>query len=99
MVGPILGPTLGGWLTDNYNWRWVFFINLPVGILALPRHAALHARDASARGASFDLFGFAHARRSRIGALQLMLDRGEQLDWFGSAEIIDRGGGRRRSPF
>ena len=45
MVGPIIGPTLGGWLTDNYNWRWVFYINLPVGVLAAARHPDLHPRN------------------------------------------------------
>ena len=47
-IGPILGPALGGWLTENYNWRWVFYINVPFGILCLPRHPQLHAGDAAA---------------------------------------------------
>jgi DHA2 family multidrug resistance protein len=87
MVGPILGPTLGGYLTDVYNWRWVFFINLPFGLLAI---AGLWfflketRRDAELR---FDWTGFA-ALSLGIGALQLMLDRGEQNDWFGSTEIV-----------
>ena len=78
MVGPILGPTLGGWLTDNYNWRWVFYINLPIGILAFARHSGFRARDAARATASrFDFFGFALLSLG-VGALQLMLDRGEQ---------------------
>ena len=87
MVGPILGPTLGGWLTDHYNWRWVFFINLPIGILAfLGIISYLHetARNPHSR---LDWFGFAMLSLA-IGATQMMLDRGEQLDWFGSTEII-----------
>jgi MFS transporter, DHA2 family, multidrug resistance protein len=87
MVGPILGPTLGGYLTDAYDWRWVFLINVPFGILAsigltlfmreTPRHAGLR----------FDWTGFA-ALSIGLGALQLMLDRGEQQDWFHSTEIV-----------
>jgi DHA2 family multidrug resistance protein len=87
MVGPILGPTLGGYLTDVYSWRWVFYINLPFGILAIGglwlfledtgRNSELH----------FDWTGFAVLSLG-LGALQLMLDRGEQKDWFGSTEIV-----------
>jgi len=85
MIGPIAGPVLGGWLTDAYNWRWVFLINLPVGALA----ALLMARCMPAIPKStrrFDLFGFALLAIALAG-LQLMLDRGEQLDWFSSWEI------------
>ena len=87
MVGPILGPTLGGYLTDIYNWRWVFYINLPFGLLAMAglwlfMQDAGH--DAKLR---FDWTGFAVLSLC-LGAFQLMLDRGEQLDWFGSAEIV-----------
>jgi MFS transporter, DHA2 family, multidrug resistance protein len=86
MVGPVLGPTLGGWLTDSYNWRWVFFINVPVGAFAFFGVSTfLPSRD-PARKTRFDLFGFATLALA-IGALQAMLDRGEQLDWFGSLEI------------
>ncbi|PTB22251.1 EmrB/QacA family drug resistance transporter [Trinickia symbiotica] len=87
MVGPILGPTLGGWLTDSYSWRWVFFINLPIGIMALAGIAAFLPARAPRRGVTFDAFGFATLALA-IGALQAMLDRGEQLDWFGSKEIV-----------
>jgi len=85
MIGPIAGPVLGGWLTDAYNWRWVFLINLPVGALA----ALLMARCMPAIPKSrrrFDLFGFALLAVALAG-LQLMLDRGVQLDWFASWEI------------
>jgi DHA2 family multidrug resistance protein len=86
ILGPIIGPALGGWLTDNYNWRWVFYINVPfgilsaVGILLFIRNARHGQRDA------FDWFGFATLSLA-IGALQMMLDRGELKDWFGSTEI------------
>lgn len=87
MVGPILGPTLGGYLTDAYNWRWVFFINVPFGILA-GLGLTLFMRDTSrAQALKFDWTGFA-VLSIGLGALQLMLDRGEQLDWFHSTEIV-----------
>jgi MFS transporter, DHA2 family, multidrug resistance protein len=85
MIGPILGPTLGGWLTDSYNWRWVFFINVPVGALAFYGiWKYIHAVPA-ARKMRFDMFGFATLSLA-IGALQMLLDRGEQNDWFASRE-------------
>jgi DHA2 family multidrug resistance protein len=87
MVAPILGPTLGGWLTDNYNWRWVFYINLPVGILAFIGILAFVEESRRDRRAPFDLFGFAFLSLA-VGALQICLDRGEQKDWFGSSEIV-----------
>jgi DHA2 family multidrug resistance protein len=83
-VGPILGPSLGGWLTENYNWRWVFYINVPFGVLSylgilsfMPETRRHHSR--------FDFFGFI-ALSIAIGALQLMLDRGQLNDWFHSTE-------------
>lgn len=85
MVGPIIGPTLGGWLTEVANWRWVFFINLPVGLLALAGCAAYLPR-AAARPRGFDLFGFAMLSLG-VGALQMMLDRGAEVDWFQATEI------------
>jgi DHA2 family multidrug resistance protein len=85
MVGPIIGPTLGGWLTESFNWRWVFFINLPVGIIAFLGCAAyLPAIARRLRG--FDFFGFAMLSLG-VGALQLMLDRGGEVDWFSAIEI------------
>ncbi|MCX5480860.1 DHA2 family efflux MFS transporter permease subunit [Kaistia geumhonensis] len=86
MVGPIIGPTLGGWLTDSFNWRWVFFINLPVGIVAF-LGIFFFMREGPIRLRKFDFFGFAFLSLG-IGALQMMLDRGEQLDWFSSTEIL-----------
>jgi MFS transporter, DHA2 family, multidrug resistance protein len=86
MVGPVLGPVLGGWLTENYTWRWVFYINLPIGALTfLGIIAFLPETDQNAR-AKLDWFGFGTLSLA-IGALQVLLDRGEQLDWFGSGEI------------
>jgi MFS transporter, DHA2 family, multidrug resistance protein len=87
MLGPIMGPTLGAWLTDNYSWHWVFFINLPIGILTVLSLAAFMPETARATERRFDWFGFL-ALAVAIGALQLMLDRGEQLGWFDSPEIM-----------
>jgi DHA2 family multidrug resistance protein len=86
MVGPILGPTLGGWLTESYNWRWVFYINLPVGVLTFLGLSAYLAESRASK-LPFDWFGFATLSLA-IGSFQMMLDRGEQLDWFSSTEII-----------
>jgi DHA2 family multidrug resistance protein len=86
-VGPILGPTLGGWLTDQYNWRWVFYINVPFGILALFGLLTFLSESPRNRYARFDWFGFGMLSLA-VGAFQMMLDRGELLDWFGSSEII-----------
>jgi DHA2 family multidrug resistance protein len=86
MVGPILGPVLGGWLTENYSWRYVFYINLPIGILAFLGIRAF-LTETPRQSAKLDWFGFGTLSLG-IGALQVMLDRGEQLDWFSSGEII-----------
>ena len=85
MIGPILGPTLGGWLTDAYDWRWVFFINLPIGALAfLGIRRYIHpARPRRSMG--FDGFGFAMLTLA-IGSLQMLLDRGQENDWLASIE-------------
>jgi len=87
MVGPILGPTLGGYLTDVYNWRWVFYINVPFGIAAVTG-IWLFLRDTHRdETLRFDWTGFA-VLGVGLGAFQLMLDRGTSQDWFGSTEII-----------
>lgn len=87
LVGQILGPTLGGWLTDEFSWTWVFLINVPIGVAAF----ALTAIFLPARGERnirpFDWFGYT-ALAFGIAALQLMLDRGDHLDWFASTEIV-----------
>jgi DHA2 family multidrug resistance protein len=85
MVGPILGPMMGGWLTENFDWRWVFFINLPVGMFAL-WGIVRYLPESRPRSERLDIFGFV-ALTIAIGALQLFLDRGELLDWFDSWEI------------
>nr|WP_321242235.1 DHA2 family efflux MFS transporter permease subunit [uncultured Tolumonas sp.] len=90
MVGPILGPTLGGYLTEFYNWRWVFFINLPVGILALIGIWLFVPETKPNKTIRFDGLGFGLLAIA-IGALQMFLDRGESKDWFTSTEIIIEG--------
>jgi DHA2 family multidrug resistance protein len=84
-LGPIVGPALGGWLTENYNWRWVFYINVPVGTLAFLGIASFLPK-APLRKSRFDFFGFT-ALSVAIGAFQILLDRGQLKDWFGSTEI------------
>ncbi len=86
MVGPILGPALGGWLTDHFDWRWVFYINLPVGILAFLGIATFIPDRRNDSHPRFDFFGFATLSLG-VGALQMMLDRGELKGWFGAPEI------------
>ncbi len=86
MVGPILGPVLGGWLTENYTWRYVFYINLPIGVLAfLGIQAFLNETPRNTQ--KLDWFGFVTLSIG-LGTLQILLDRGEQLDWFSSGEIL-----------
>jgi len=87
MIGPIMGPILGGILTEYYSWRWVFFINLPVGIVTVIGLLTCMGESEGNRGLAFDWFGFA-ALSIAIGALQLLLDRGEQLGWFDANEIV-----------
>ncbi len=92
IVAPTIGPTLGGWITDNYTWRWIFFINLPVGILALllvyqfveDPPWAHRIKDALAR---IDYIGISLLTLG-VGSLQVMLDKGQEDDWFGSRFIL-----------
>jgi DHA2 family multidrug resistance protein len=84
-IGPIAGPALGGWLTESYNWRWVFYINVPFGVLSFM--GILGAMDETKiKRSQFDFFGFA-ALSLAVGALQITLDRGQLMDWFNSTEI------------
>jgi DHA2 family multidrug resistance protein len=90
MIGPILGPVLGGWLTDSYNWRWVFLVNLPVGVICFFLMTAfMPTTDTHKR--RFDLFGFGLLAVA-LASLQMFLDRGNQKDWFDSWEIIIEAG-------
>ena len=86
MLAPIMGPALGGWLTENYSWRWVFYINLPFGVLALTVLWLTFRDTLREVPRRLDFVGFASLSLG-IGALQLFLDRGEQQDWFNSPEI------------
>ena len=87
MAGPILGPVLGGWLTENYSWRYVFYINVPIGILCFLGMRAFLTDTARNAHEKLDWFGFGTLSLG-IGAMQVLLDRGEELDWFGSNEIV-----------
>src|SRR5262249_55906839 len=89
VVAPILGPTLGGWITDNYGWRWGFYINLPIGIIAVFMANSFiedppYLRRVSARNIDYLGFGFLALW---LATLQYVLDRGQELDWLGSSTI------------
>ena len=101
MVGPTIGPTLGGWLTDNYGWPWIFYINIPVGILAAVMIPAyVHDPEHQKRPASIDYMGIALLAVS-VGALQYVLEHGQREDWFDSRLMlllaVVGSGGRRRA--
>jgi len=87
MIGPIMGPTLGGYLTEALNWRYVFYINLPFGLFAMVGLLACLPNARGQRRLRFDWVGFAVLSLG-IGALQMMLDRGQEKDWFNAREII-----------
>jgi len=87
MVGPVLGPVLGGWLTENASWRWVFYINVPIAVVALVGVSIFVTETKRDLFARLDWLGFG-ALSVAIAALQMVLDRGEQLNWFASGEII-----------
>lgn len=86
MLGPILGPAIGGWLTQSHGWRWVFFVNVPIGLAAATGLWLTLRPSTGSRSTGFDLLGFAFLSLG-VGAFQLFLDRGSQLDWLGSVEI------------
>ncbi len=87
MAGPVLGPVLGGWLTEAYSWRYVFYINLPIGALAFLGMTTFLKETPRNATTNLDWFGFGTLSLA-IGAMQVALDRGEEKDWFGSGEII-----------
>lgn len=95
LCAPVLGPTLGGWITDNYSWRWIFYINIPVGLLCAfftrmvlqdPAHLVLARLAQKGKKLRIDLPGLAMVSLG-LAALEIVLDRGQELDWFGSAFI------------
>jgi DHA2 family multidrug resistance protein len=88
LLAPILGPTLGGWITDNYTWRWIFYLNLPVGVLSLflMNRFVVDPHYIKRSGARIDLWGISFLALG-IGSLQVLLDTGERKDWFSSQYI------------
>ena len=99
VAAPAIGPALGGWITDNFTWRWIFFMNVPVGILSLfltsalvqePPESVERTKRERARGIRVDYVGFAFVALT-FGALQVVLDKGQEDDWFGSGFIIGFG--------
>src|SRR6201987_2876167 len=92
MVAPIAGPTLGGWLTDNWSWRWNFYINVPIGAVAFVMvsafvHDPAFMRERRQRGGRVDYPGIAFLGLS-LGLLQIVLDRGQRADWFHSPWVV-----------
>ena len=86
MMAPILGPTLGGWICDNWSWRWIFYVNLPIGVVGFSWRAPSSSTPYSRKAASVDWQGLV-LMVVGFGSLQLMLDRGERADWFESSDI------------
>jgi DHA2 family multidrug resistance protein len=95
IVAPVIGPTIGGWVTDNYSWHWIFLVNVPVGIVSLflvnifvdePKILIDERKARLRKGLSVDFIGFALVAIG-LGSLELFLDRGERDDWFGSSFI------------
>jgi DHA2 family multidrug resistance protein len=95
VCAPAIGPTLGGWITDNYNWRWIFFINVPIALLSLyltnrlvedPPHIKREVAKSAKEGLKLDFFGFG-LLASGFGSLEFILDKGQEDDWFGSHVI------------
>ena len=88
LVAPIMGPLLGGWISDNYTWPWIFYINIPIGIFtAWATWAIYHKRESTVKKLPIDKVGLV-LLVLWVGCLQLMLDKGKELDWFNSAEIV-----------
>src|SRR5438128_10592845 len=88
LVAPVVGPVLGGWITDNISWPWIFYINIPAGVIAAAITWSIYRkRDPGSRKSPFDAIGLV-LLVVWIGALQIMVDKGKELDWFGSTQIV-----------
>ncbi|MGJ7543956.1 DHA2 family efflux MFS transporter permease subunit [Variovorax sp. LT1R16] len=88
LVAPVMGPLLGGWITDNISWPWIFYINIPVGLAAVSIAWAIYRkRDSPTKSLPIDTIGLS-LLILWVGAMQLMLDKGKELDWFHSAEVV-----------
>jgi DHA2 family multidrug resistance protein len=96
VVAPAIGPTLGGWITDNFSWRWIFFINVPIGIISLmlvnallqeSKQAIAQTRAIARRGFKVDYIGFSFVALG-LGSLQIVLDKGQEDDWLSSNFIL-----------
>jgi len=88
LVAPVVGPLLGGWITDNISWPWIFYINIPIGLLAaLVTWSIYHKRDPGPRKVPLDYVGLG-LLVLWVGSLQVMVDKGKELDWFNSGQII-----------
>jgi DHA2 family multidrug resistance protein len=88
LVAPVTGPLLGGWITDNIAWPWIFYINIPVGLLAATVTWSIYrTRDPGPRKVPLDLVGLG-LLVTWVGAMQIMIDKGKELDWFGSGQIV-----------
>ena len=91
LIAPVMGPLLGGWITDNLTWPWIFYINIPVGLgAALVTWRIFHTRESATRKLPIDSIGLG-LLVLWVGALQIMLDKGQELDWFHSSEIVALG--------
>ena len=91
LIAPVMGPLLGGWITDNLTWPWIFYINIPVGLgAALVTWRIFHTRESATRKLPIDSIGLG-LLVLWVGALQIMLDKGQELDWFHSTEIVALG--------
>ncbi|HWU84717.1 MAG TPA: DHA2 family efflux MFS transporter permease subunit [Rhodocyclaceae bacterium] len=91
LVAPVMGPLLGGWITDNMTWPWIFYINIPIGLIATSITWSIYrSRESATRKLPIDGVGLA-LLVIWVGALQIMLDKGKELDWFASSQIIALG--------